>query len=1518
MTVLSSFHPAVANWFSRTFDAPTTPQEQAWPAIQAQRHVLIAAPTGSGKTLAAFLAAIDQLVREGAEGGGLTDETHIVYVSPLKALSNDIRRNLEAPLAGIRAELAALGLPDVDIRTFVRTGDTPQNERTAMRKRPPHIVVTTPESLYILLGSESGRKMLQTTRTVIVDEIHAMVGTKRGLHLALSLERLEVLAGRKLTRVGLSATQKPIEDVARFLVGTRQTNADGTADCAIVDSGHIRDRDLQLEVPPAPLEAVMSGEVWTLVYDRLAELVAEHRTTLIFVNTRRHAERIARHLSERVGEELVTAHHGSMAKELRFDAETRLKNGQLKALVATASLELGIDIGDVDLVCQIGSPRTIAAFLQRVGRSGHTVGGTPKGRLFPLSRDDLVECAALLDSVRRGELDRLRIPEKPLDVLAQQIVAETAARDWNEDGLFDLFRGAYPYRALERKEFDEVVRMLAEGFTTRRGRHGALIYHDAVNHEVRGRRNARLTAITSGGTIPDNADYQVVLEPQATFVGTINEDFAIESLQGDVFQLGNASYRILRVEQGRVRVEDAHGQPPTIPFWLGEAPGRSNELSNAVSRLRHEIEIRLGAVPNVATAPANTRPQLLTAAPTAAANSAPQPLTAAPSTAAGAAALKFVTPAFANTLEPAMRWLVDDVGVQGHAAVQLVSYLSAARTALGALPTRDTIIFERFFDESGGMQLVIHSPFGSRINRAWGLALRKRFCRAFNFELQAAATEDTIILSLSTVHSFELADVARYLHSNTARPLLVQALCAAPMFPARWRWAATIALALPRFRGGKKIAPQLARMASEDLLTAVFPDQVACAENLPGELEIPDHPLISQTIRDCLEEAMDIEGFENLLRGLESGAIHVIARDLTEPSPLALEVLNARPYAYLDDAPIEERRTRAVMSRRWLDPESAADIGKLDPDAIQRVRDEAWPDATNADELHDALSWLTFLTDAEVSRQPGWPDLIDTLAKQRRVTHLTPNGASPPAGGPNETSLWVTVERLPLFRALFPQADIHPAVEVPPTYDKQWSRENALIEAVRGRLEGMGPTTSSAIAASLGFPVSAIETALAALQAEGFALRGQFTLGAAADGEWCERRLLARIHRYTVKRLRAEIEPVEARDFLRFLFEWQRVTPEGRMEGPDAVGAILGQLEGFEAPASAWETEILPTRISEYEPAWLDEQCLAGRFVWTRMAQRKSESERSAAPVRGTPIVLLARRNTRAWSSLTGAVDSSNLSSRAQVAADYIRAHGASFFDEIAEGAGLLPSQAEEALAELVALGIVNSDSFGGLRALLIPSDRRRPAGGATGRRKRRISLFGMDAAGRWALVRRQQPLVEPQVTAARPVEKLQDDEETIEHIARTLLKRWGVVFWRLLAREADWLPPWRDLLMCYRRLEARGEIRGGRFVAGFTGEQYAAPEAIGLLRDARRKAHSQTCISLSGADPLNLVGILTPGARLPSLSSNRVLYRDGIPLAVFAGGEVRFLEKLEPKEQWEAQNLLLRRHVPAVLADLA
>src|SRR5580765_2639841 len=625
MKALESFHPAVRDWFLKQFPAPTEPQAQAWPAIKSGKHTLIAAPTGSGKTLAAFLSAIDDLVWK-AVAGTLTDETHVLYVSPLKALSNDIKINLQEPLNGIQQNLAAAGIKGVEIRTLVRTGDTPAKDRVAMTKKPPHIIVTTPESLYILLTSDGGRKMLSTVRTLIVDEIHAMVDDKRGSHLSLSIERLEALvtagyaglrpaaseadtearqrplhaqeaagtaASPGLVRIGLSATQKPIEEVARFLVGAANLDVDGAPQCTIIDSGHTRKLDLALEIPGSPLESLMSNEVWEEIYDRITTLIRQHQTTLVFVNTRRMAERVARHLGERLGDDNVTAHHGSLAREIRLSAEQRLKSGELSALVATASLELGIDIGAVDLVIQIGSTRAISTLLQRIGRSNHTVSGFPKGRVFPLSRDELVECAALIDSVRRGELDHLEIPEQPLDILAQQIVAASAPEEWTEDALFEMVTRAYPFRNLKREKFDEIIRMLSEGFTTRRGRRAAYLYHDAVNRRIRGRRSARLMSITNGGAIPDTGDYRVILEPSETFVGTLNEDFAIESLAGDIFQLGNSSDEIKRVGAGEVRVLDAHGQPPSIPFWLGEAPGRSEELSQAVSRLRQEVANQL-------------------------------------------------------------------------------------------------------------------------------------------------------------------------------------------------------------------------------------------------------------------------------------------------------------------------------------------------------------------------------------------------------------------------------------------------------------------------------------------------------------------------------------------------------------------------------------------------------------------------------------------------------------------------------------------------------------------------------------------------------------------------------------------------------------------------------------------------------------------------------------------------------------------------------------------------------------
>jgi len=1430
----AAFHPAVASWFSRHFAAPTPAQADAWPRIQAGRSVLIAAPTGSGKTLAAFLAAIDGLVRRGIEAP-LPDETLVVYVSPLKALSNDIQKNLAAPLAGIRRALAAGGHPDVEIRTLVRTGDTPQAERASMRKRPPHIVVTTPESLYVLLGSESGRKMLSTTRTIIVDEIHALAGNKRGSHLALTLERLAALTQGPPVRIGLSATQKPIEEVARFLAGTGQP-------CDIVDTGHVRARDLGIEVPSSPLETVMSHEVWEQVYARLAQMAQEHRTTLVFVNTRRMAERAARHLSELLGADRVMSHHGSMSKELRHRAEQRLKAGELSVLVATASLELGIDIGDVDLVCKLGSPRSISAFLQRAGRASHQVGGVPKARLFPLSRDELVECTALLEAVAREELDRLHIPAQPLDVLAQQVVAEVAAQEWREDDLYALVRRAYPYASLGRAQFTEVVRMLADGFSTRRGHRAAYVHRDAVNGVLRGRRGARLTALTSGGAIPDNADYDVVLEPAGQLVGTVNEDFAVESLAGDIFQLGNTSYRIRRVEAGRVRVEDANGAAPTIPFWLGEAPARTAELSLAVSRLRDEVSAALDA-------------------------SAERPA------AVGALAQKTHT---------------SEAGL-----AQVVDYLAAARAALGTLPTQRTVVLERFFDESGGMQLVIHSPFGSRINRAWGLALRKRFCVKFNFELQAAATEDAIVLSLSTSHSFALADVARYLHSNSVRQVLTQATLDSPMFTARWRWIAGTSLALPRFRGGRKVPAPLQRMRAEDLIAAVFPDQIACAENIVGEREIPDHPLVRQALHDCLHEAMDVEGLEALLRGIEHGSIEVIARDLTAPSPLALEILTARPYAYLDDAPLEERRAQAVAARRWLDDASAADLGRLDPAAIERVKADAWPQPAGADEMHDGLLGLAFATQAEVAAQPAWSRWLEDLAAQRRATCATWGGGAARA--------WIAVERVPQFAAAFGALRLEPALAAPEEYaQRAWTRDDALVEIVRSRLEGLGPVTVEALAQGMALTAADLVPALARLAQEGVALEGRFTPGA-LQAQWCDRTLLARIHRATVQRLRAEIEPVSMQDFMRFLFRWQHVGDSERREGPDALDAVIAQLQGYEAPAAAWESELLPARLSEYDFTWLDDLCLSGRAAWTRLTVPNGSSG-SPGPIRTTPVTLLPRRTAALWTRAAPPPRGEPvLGSRAHKVAEHLRTHGASFFDEIVDATGLLRTQVEDALAELTAQGQVSSDSFSGLRALLTPSDKRKRFGAG---KKRRSAMFGIEDAGRWALLRRP---------AARGGDAEQA-QETLEHIAFTLLRRYGVVFWRMLQREAAWLPPWRDLLRVLRRLEARGDLRGGRFVAGVTGEQFALPEAVGLLRETRRAAVSGALVSVSGADPLNLVGTLLPGARIAALAGNRVLYRDGAPIAALASGTVQWLATLEPADMRTAEDALVRRQTGAPL----
>jgi ATP-dependent Lhr-like helicase len=1417
------FHPAVTAWFNSHFSTPSDVQAQAWPAIQAGQNTLISAPTGSGKTLAAFLAAIDQLVHEGLQFP-LADETCVLYVSPLKALSNDIHKNLELPLNGIRDALLENGFPDVPIRAMVRTGDTTQSERAMMKRSPPHILVTTPESLYILLTSDSGREMLKTVCSVIVDEIHALAGNKRGAHLTLSLERLNQLCEKPPVRIGISATQKPIEEMALYLTGQHDDPAQRT--CTIVDTGHVRKRDLAIEMTGSPLESVMANEAWDEIYRRLEHLIDQHRTTLVFVNTRRLAERAAAALADRLGDDAVTSHHGSLSKEHRLDAEQRLKTGSLRALVATASLELGIDIGDVDLVCQMGSPRSIATFLQRAGRSGHHLTGTPKARLFPLSRDDLVESVAMLDAIRRDELDRILIPEHPLDVLAQQIIAEVSDREWDENALYRVFKCARPYNNLEEKEFLDVVKMLADGFHTRRGRRGAYLHRDAVHGVLRPRRNARLTAITNGGAIPDQFDYDVILQPEGLFVGSLNEDFAFESMPGDIFQLGNFSYRMLKIEQGRVFVEDARGQPPTIPFWFGEAPGRTIELSHAVSRLRETIDKLLDGGQQVT-----------------------------------------------------LNYLERELGLDPVASSQLVDYLAATKAVFGLIPSQKNIVFERFFDETGDMHFVIHAPFGSRVNKAWGLALRKRFCRRFNFELQAAANEDNLILSLGPTHSFPLEEPAGYLKADTAEHVLVQALLDAPMFPTRWRWVTNISLAVPRLRGGKRVPAAFQRNDAEDLVALVFPDQLACFENIQGEREVPDHPLVNQVLRDCLHELMDIDGLKHVLEGIEKQRIHVIAKDLPTPSPMAHEILNARPYAFLDDTPAEERRVLAVQQRRHMDPQTAADMGRLNPDAIQQVKQQAWPQPRSPDELHDALVIAGFITESEIGLRDIeiWRKYLAELQRQQRATRLLVD----------DRVLWVTAERLQALQSICSGHRMSPVIEALPAKEAG-SFETAVTEIMRSRLESLGPVTVEQLAKPVCLSASEVQRVLNVLEQEGFVIQGHFD-PRRSEIEWCERGLLARIHRYTLRQLRREIEPVGPADFMRFLFNWQGL--EEPAEGIAALERVMLQLEGVSLPAGSWEADILPARLQPYFSTELDELCSSGRLTWLRLHPPGSkDSKRKNPAIKSTPLAFIFRPHLSVWRQAETAVPEGLSSTGARVL-EVLTQWGASFFDDLQQQTGLLKTQLENALGELVAWGLVNSDQYQGLRAMITPQKTRQ-------RSRRRTALQApLAAGGRWSLIR-------------SPIQH-EGESQRIEHVARTLLTRYGVVFRKLLERE-NGLPPWRDLLYVFRRLEARGEIRGGRFVQGFAGEHFALPEAVSLMRELRKKQNAEQLITISSADPLNLTGIVTPGKRITAQPGHRILYKDGKPIATNQGGEIAIDDAVPNTEHWHIKNLLMRTQHPA------
>ena len=1403
---LSLFHPAIQAWFRGRFEAPTEAQAIGWPAISEGRHTLIAAPTGSGKTLAAFLTCIDSLVRTGMEGS-LSDTTQVLYVSPLKALSNDIQKNLAIPLEEIGALAEELGAPIPEIRTAVRTGDTKASERQRMAKNPPHILITTPESLYILLTSRSGREALKGVKTLILDEIHAVDDDKRGSHLSLSVERLCALAEGPVIRIGLSATQRPIDEMARFLVGNQNIAPDGTPNCLIVDTGHARAIDLAIELPERELGPIATHEVWAETLDAITELVLSHGTTLVFVNTRRLVERVAHQLSDRLGEGAVVAHHGSLSRALRLDAEEKLKRGEVKVCVATASLEMGIDIGVVDLVCQIGSLRSIGLLLQRIGRSGHTLAGTPKGRLFPLTRDELLECTALTRAVHSSNLDSMKVPPWPLDVLAQQMVAACVAQEWSEDDLFDLFRRAYPYRDLPREKFDQLVGVLSHGFAPRQGRSWSLLHHDGVNGVLRARRGARISALTSGGAIPDSANYDVIADPEGIFVGTVNEDFAVESLAGDVFLLGNSPWKIRRIESGRVRVEDAHGLTPSVPFWLGEAPGRTRELSEEVTDLKEAIDQRLKAP------------------------------------------------------EEAVEWVATQANVSPEVARQLVAYLEEGKRILGMVPTKRRVVAERFFDENGGMQLVIHAPFGSRINRAWGLALRKSICHTFDFELQASATDDGLNFSLGPQLSFPLPDLFTYLSSRSVEEVLLQAALQAPLFGTRWRWVATRSLAVLRHAWGRKVPAPLQRMRSDDLLAAVFPAQVQCQDNARfGAVDPPDHPLVFETVRDCLTEAMDLEGLKEVLASIETGEIEVYARDTVQPSVFAHQILNAMPYAFLDDAPLEERRARAVSLRRAL-PEDTRDLGSLDSEAIDKESENAWPPIRDVDELHDALLTVGLLPEGDHSLVGSGtpPEELEEW-----FSDLVANGRAFRLRRGEGDVAWVAAENIPVALAAYPGSRLEP--DPGPSLAPQLTREDAVLVILRGWVECSGPLTTGQMTRTLGLAEADIDIAMAQLEAEGLVLRGWFRPGATEE-EFCDRRILARIHRATITRLRREAEPVSQATFSRFLFRWHHVEPASQLQGEAGLLDIIESLQGFEAATAAWESELLPSRIADYQPFLLDRLCMVGEVVWGRLTRNQSNGtppSGRATLSRTTPMTL-AQREALDWLLEQPCEENPEVSGASREVLEGLSRRGASFLSDLVTLTRRLPTDVEEALWSLAAAGRVTADSLDALR--------HRINGGSSGERRRNRPKHGRPLRrtgySRWSLLEAVSPQPDP-----------------VEPRAHQLLRRYGVLFPELLVRE-PMAPRWRDLVRVLRRLEARGEIRGGRFVAGFVGEQFALPEAVEMLRHVKNSESEGQLQMISACDPLNLVGILTPGERVPAALRNKVIIRDGVPLCSLENGNL-------------------------------
>ena len=1402
----TSSHPLIKEWFRKRFHKPSPPQEAGWPIIATAPHTLITAPTGSGKTLAAFMVSINNLAEQ-ALAKELEDGVQVIYVSPLKALSNDVEKNLTQPLEEIGHLLASKGCHENAIRVGLRTGDTSPKDRQRLVKKPPHILVTTPESLYLLLTSEKARHILKPANTIIVDEIHALAGNKRGSHLSLTMARLDSFANHPLRRIGLSATVKPIELIAQFL----SPSGKGGHLAQIVEIPNSRNFDLEIVTPISPLEAVLTHEGWQEVYDKLTHLISSHRSTLIFVNTRRMAERITHQLSQKLGSDAIRSHHGSLSKEKRWEAENLLKSGSIKGIIATASLELGIDVGYIDLVCQVGSPRSLGAFIQRIGRAGHSLGLTPKGRLFALTRDELIECGALIQGLSKGAMDAIAVPDSPIDILAQQIVAAVAVDEWDEDSLFQMIRTSYPFRNLSQEKFSETLSMLSFGLseTTRKG---AYIHWDQVNHKLRPRKSAKLSALMSAGAIPEQNLYRVVIEAENTFVGTIDEDFAIESQRGDIFLLGNNSWQINRVTSGQVLVRDVHGAPPTIPFWFGEAPGRTIELSSEVSDLRQHIADYIDS----------------------------------------------------DSKSDAISYLQQTCGMNIDAAEQAWSYLVAAKTALGQIPTGEIVIFERFFDDTQGMQVVIHAPFGAKINRAFGLALRKRFCRNFDFELQALADDNGLVLSTGPAQSFEIDTLFNLVTPNNLRDVLVQALLAVPMFQVRWRWNLTRSLAILRQKFGKRVPPHLQRFQADDLLTAVFPAQTQCFEHRVGDIPLPDHPLVEQTVEDCLFEGMDYQELHKTLERKKEGLIQFVAKETREASPMAHELLTAAPYTFLDDTGLENRRTRAVSLNRSLSLAEVADLTHLSPSAIDQVAEEAWPLVRNSDEMYDiALQWI--LIPGKNSSQ--WQVYLDSLMEDGRLRQVELH----------QQSCYYPSIKIHEISALFEEVGVDTLVK---------DTNPTITAIVRGYMESLGVSTIEKVSRFSGLNKPQILKALLNLQNTGQVAQGYFDNRLIkGESQWCERRLLFRIHRLTVNQQRKKIKPATLQQFQRFLCQHQGlrvITQENRdeIDGPSLMGC-LDQLCLFSAPINVWEEEIIKSRVPEFHPRDLDELGSQGNLLFSRAKPKPHEgSGHTSERVRVNMAIMFFARDQLGLIASPDEDDTDHLSGEAKKTLEVLHNRGALFFHDLVQELKAPMTRVELGVTELITKGYITTDRFGAVR----PNENK-----AKAKRYRSSSLAHQspfDSCGRISIM-------------PKPIRDI-EEEESIEMWADILLGRYGILFRDLLRRE-PLAPQWGELSRLLRYKELTGEIIGGRFVKGVGGEQFATKEAFQELRSqVDTPPNVEELYILSGCDPANMSFLEEEELRVAFQPQNRVAILDGLIVGIQKGDkfiETEFTQKVKNKE---------------------